>query len=78
MSWYVSSSDKSDFDVMSVNGVEFLTTLPRKIRLVTAGNIPTQTSKQLINFLTKVLNLYARERVLVNIIIMDQEFDKIK
>ena len=47
-------------DVMFVNGVPFLTTLSRKIRLVTAKYLPTWMGKQLDSSLTKVVNLYAR------------------
>ena len=47
-------------DVMFANGVAFLTTLSRKIRLVTAEHTPTRTAKQLGNDITKVVNMYAR------------------
>ena len=46
-------------DVMFVNGISFLTTLSRKIRLVTAEYLPTWMAKQLGSLLTKVVNLYA-------------------
>ena len=47
-------------DVMFVNGIPFLTTLSRKIRLVTAEYLPTWMAKQLGSSLTKVVNLYAQ------------------
>ena len=64
-------------DVMFVNGIPFLTTLSRKIRLVTAEYLPTWTAKQLGSLLTKVVNLYAQGGFAVCTILMDQEFDKV-
>ena len=64
-------------DVMFVNGVPFLTTLSRKIRLVTAEYLPTWMAKQLGSLLTKVVNLYAQGGFKVCTILMDQEFDKV-
>ena len=61
-----------------VNGVAFLKILSTKIRRVTAEHITTRTSKQLVNSLSKVVSIYARGGFLVNIILMDQEFDKVK
>ena len=46
-------------DVMFVNGIPFLTTLSRKIRLVTAEYLPTWMAKQLGSLLTKVMIVYA-------------------
>ena len=65
-------------DLIFVNGVLLLTTLSRKIRLVTAEHITTVTAKQLGSSLTKVVNLYARGGSLVNIILMDQDFIRLK
>ena len=64
-------------DVMFGNGVSFLTTLSRKIRLVTAEYLPTWAAKQLGSLLTKVVNLYAQRGFTVCTILMDQEFDKV-
>ena len=47
-------------DVMFVNGVEFLTTLSRKIRLITAEHIPSPTEKQLGILLNTIVKLYRR------------------
>ena len=40
-------------DVMFVNGVDFLTTLSRSIRLFTAEHVPYRTTAQLSNFSKK-------------------------
>ena len=62
---------------MFVNDIPFLTTLSRKIRLVTAKYLPTRMAKQLGSLLTKVVNLYAQGGFTVHTILMDQEFDKV-
>ena len=64
-------------DVMFVNGIPFLMTLSRKIRLVTAKYLPTRMGKQLGSSLTKVVSLYAQGGFTVCPIWMDQEFDKV-
>ena len=46
--------------------------LSRKIRLVTAEHIPSQTDKQLGILLYKIFKLYAKEGFMVNVIVMDQ------
>ena len=65
-------------DVMFVNGVAFLVTLSRKLRLVTAEHIPTRTAAQLSSSLNKIVRLYQRGGFNVNVILMDQEFDKVE
>ena len=62
--------------VMFVNGMEFMTTPSRKIRLITAEHVPIQTSKKLRRLWTKIDELYERGGFMVNIIFMDWEFDK--
>ena len=47
-------------DLMYVNGVTFLTTLSRKIKLRTIEHVQTRTVASLSNALNKVLKLYAR------------------
>ena len=64
-------------DVMFVNGIAFLTTLSRKIRMFTAEHIPTRTGPQLISSLTKVAKLYSRGGFIVRVILMDMEFEKV-
>ena len=64
-------------DVMHVNGIKFLTTRSRQIRLLTAEFIPTRTAAQLSSSVKKIINLYAKAGFTVNVVLMDQEFDKI-
>ncbi|KAL7526687.1 hypothetical protein ACHAXR_001602, partial [Thalassiosira sp. AJA248-18] len=64
---------------MFVNGVTFLITLSRRIRLFTAEHVPSRTAKQLGSSLIKVVKgLYARNGYTVNTILMDLEFEKVK
>jgi hypothetical protein len=65
-------------DVMFVNGIAFLTTLSRKLWLVTVEQLPSCTATQLSNSLVKIVRLYACTGFIVRIIMMDQEFDKVK
>ena len=65
-------------DIMFVNGVAFLITLSRQIRLVTIEHVPSRTALQLSNSLTKVKQLYGRGGFTVKIILMDMEFTKIE
>ena len=65
-------------DVMLVNGVAFLNALSRKIRLITTEHIPSRKSKQLRSLLNKIVKLNTRGGFVVNVIIMDQEFDKVE
>ena len=64
-------------DIFYVNGVAFLMTLSRKIRLYTAEHVPTRTGDALADSLKKIIRIYARGGFMVNYILMDQEFDKI-
>ena len=63
---------------MFVNGVPFLTTLSRKIKLRTVEHIQSRTAASLSNALTKILKLYARGGFVVNLIMMDGEFAKLE
>ena len=65
-------------DVMFINGVSFLVMLSRKIKLRTAEHIQTRTAESLSNSLIKVVTMYARGGFNVNIVLMDQEFDKLE
>mgnify|MGYP000854466914 CR=1 FL=1 len=65
-------------DIMFVNGVAFLMTLSRRIRLVTAKHIPTRTAKQLSSSLDKIVRLYTLGGFIVKVILMDEEFDKLE
>ncbi len=65
-------------DVMFVNGAPFMVTISRKIRLRTAEHLSTLTVESLTNSLKRVINLYARGGYTVDLIMMDQEFEKLK
>jgi hypothetical protein len=64
--------------MMLVNGIAFLTTLSQKLRLGTTKQLPSCRATQLSNSLTKIVRLYARTGFIVRVIMMDQEFDKVK
>ena len=64
-------------DVMFVNGIPFLMTFSRNIRLITTEHVPSRTAKSLANSLIKVMKLYARGGFVVRLALMDKEFDKI-
>ena len=65
-------------DIMFVNSAPFMVTFSRKIRLRTVEFIPNRTVATLISSLKKVINLYARGGYIVNLIMMDQEFEKVE
>ena len=64
-------------DVMFVNGIAFLTTLSRKIRLTTVEHVPSRTAEQLSSSLTKIVQLYAKAGFTVRTTLMDMEFEKV-
>ncbi len=55
-----------------------MVTISRKIRLQTAEHLSTPTAESLTNSLKRVINLYARGGYIVDLIMMDQEFEKSK
>ena len=63
---------------MFVNGIPFLVTRSRDIRLNTAEFLPSRTAKQLSSSLTKIVKIYARGGFTVRLVMMDMEFEKIK
>ena len=63
---------------MFVSGIPFLVTLSDSIKYTTAEFIPTRTAGQLANSLMKVVYGYAHGGFVVNLMLMDQEFEKIK
>ena len=65
-------------DVMFVNGVAFLTTLSRKIRLFTIEHVPSHTAKQLSSSLNKIVQLYAMGGLIIHAILMNMEFEKVQ
>ena len=65
-------------DFMFVNGISFLVTLSRGIRLYTTEHLPNRKKDQLARSLHRVMNLYARGGFRVRTIMMDMEFEKVK
>ena len=65
-------------DVMFVNGLAFLVTISRDIRLRTAEFLPNWTAKVLGSSINKIKKLYSRGGFLVRLLLMDQEFDKVE
>jgi len=63
---------------MIVNGIAFLTTLSQNLQLGTVEQLLTQTATQLSNSLIKIVKLYPQPGSIVRIIMVDQEFDKVK
>ena len=63
---------------MFVNGIAFLTTLSRDIRLFTCEHVPSHTVKQLSKLLFISVQLYARGGFIICVILMDMEFEKVK
>ena len=65
-------------DVMFVCGFPFLVTYSRSIKYTTAEFIPTCTAGQVAKCLMNFFNGYTRGGFVVNLMLMDMEFGKIK
>ena len=65
-------------DMMFVSGIPFFVTYSKSIKYTTVEFIPNRTAGQLANSLMKVVYGYARGEFVVNLMLMDQEFEKIK
>jgi hypothetical protein len=65
-------------NVMFANGIAFLITLSWKLRLATVEQLLTCTVTQLSNSLTKIVRLYPCTGFVMRVIMMDQEFNKVK
>eukprot|EP00804_Cyclotella_cryptica_P026860 CCRYP_019980-RA/>CCRYP_019980-RA protein AED:0.34 eAED:-0.36 QI:0/-1/0/1/-1/0/1/0/208 len=63
---------------MFVNGLPFLVTLSRDIKLGSIEFLPSRTAKQLTNALEKVFLIYRRGGYFVRTCLMDMEFEKLK
>ena len=60
---------------MFVVGLRFLVTLSRKIKLRTAEFIPKPTAALLAKSIKQVITVYTRGWFIVNLALMDKEFD---
>ena len=63
---------------MFVNGIPFLVTFSKNIRLITCKYVPTCTAGQLAKSLMKTVKLYARGGFITHLVLMDVEFEKVE
>ena len=63
---------------MFVSGMPFLVTKSQGIKIYTGEFLPTRAAEHLANCLREVLYLYAKGGFLVNICLMDREFEAVK
>ena len=63
---------------MFVNGIAFLVSFSRNIKLLTVEHVPNQTVGQLAKSIMKIVKLYAQGGFQVKVVLMDKEFDKIR
>ena len=63
---------------MFVNGIPFVFTFSRNIRLITCKHVPTCNSGQLAKYLMEIIKLCARGGFVTRLVIMDMEFEKVK
>ena len=65
-------------DVMFVNGIAFLVSASRNITLITIEHAPTRTASHLGSILNRIIRVYNKAGLTVQILLMDNEFDKIR
>ena len=65
-------------DVMFVSGIPFMVTKSRGIKFYTGEFLPTREAVHPANCLRKVLYLYAKGGFIVNVCLMDREFEAVK
>ena len=63
---------------MFVRGIPFLVTLSRNIKMITSEYVPSRTAQQLANSLTKIVNTYASGGFVIDLALIDMEFDKVR
>ena len=63
---------------MFVNSVPFLVSSSRKINLTMIEHIPHCTASKLGILLHQIIKVYARAGFMVQTIVMDNEFEKVK
>jgi hypothetical protein len=62
-------------DVMFVNGLGFIISILRKIKVITAAYIPSRKQPILVKSLNKIFNIYKSRGFVVNNAVMDREFE---
>jgi hypothetical protein len=65
-------------DVMFVNGLPFLVTSSRGLSLVMIEHLPSRTAKRLAQTLERVFRIYATAGFVVQMAMMDVEFEKLR
>ena len=65
-------------DVMLLNNIPFLNTMSCGIKFATVEHIPSRRSKQLRKKLKIIMDLYSRESMIVQTILMDLRIDSTK
>jgi hypothetical protein len=65
-------------NVMFINGVPFLISASRNINLRTIEHVPHCTAAKLGHLLQHIINVYTRAGFMVQTILMDDEFEKVK
>jgi hypothetical protein len=63
---------------MFVNGLPFLVTSMRGLRLVTIEHLQSRTTNHLVHTLERVFRIYATARFVIQMALMDMEFEKLK
>jgi hypothetical protein len=65
-------------DVMFVNGLPFLVTSLQGVSLVTIEHLPLRTAKRLVHTLERVFRIYATAGFVVQMVMMDMKFEKLR
>ena len=65
-------------DVFFVNGIAFLLIVSIKLKFVTVEHTPVRTSKSLVKYIKRVLQVYNIAGFTVRYMMMDGEFEKLK
>jgi hypothetical protein len=65
-------------DVMFVNGLLFLVTSSRGLKLVTIEYLPSRMAKRLVHTLQRVFRIYRTARFVVQVSMMNMEFEKLR
>ena len=63
---------------MFVNGIPFLVTFLRRIKMITYEHVTSRTADRLANSIKNVVLMYARGGFIVDLKLMDMEFKKVK
>ncbi len=63
-------------DVFFVDGMAFLLSALRQIKLITAKHVATHMAKNLSKHLTQVVQVYAQAGFIIHTILIDGEFEK--